>query len=147
MLYSSGKGSLSAIGEPLRTRPVSDAYLARTWLVHCKESHGDCMAPSQSFMPTRLLDLNGTTEALSDVRLVDTVGMEPVEYVALSHCWGPPNIQPLRTTKALLPVYLNAISFQSLSLSFQDTVTFTRELGYQYLWIDSLCIVQDDHDD
>ncbi|TVY55546.1 hypothetical protein LCER1_G002742 [Lachnellula cervina] len=31
--------------------------------------------------------------------------------------------------------------------SFRDAVIVTRELGIRYLWIDSLCIVQDDLDD
>jgi hypothetical protein len=34
-----------------------------------------------------------------------------------------------------------------LALTFRDAITVTRELGQRYLWIDSLCIIQDDHRD
>jgi hypothetical protein len=39
------------------------------------------------------------------------------------------------------------ISINDLSRTFQDAVRITRELGERYLWIDSLCIIQDDEDD
>ncbi|KAL8879771.1 MAG: hypothetical protein Q9198_002681 [Flavoplaca austrocitrina] len=42
---------------------------------------------------------------------------------------------------------LNGIVINDLPLTFQDAVNITRNLGYQYLWIDSLCIIQDDPDD
>ena len=34
------------------------------------------------------------------------------------------------------------IGFESLPKKFQDAITVTRELGIQYLWIDSICIIQ-----
>lgn len=39
------------------------------------------------------------------------------------------------------------ISFDWLSKTFQDAVVFTRRLCFLFLWIDALCIVQDDPDD
>ena len=34
------------------------------------------------------------------------------------------------------------ISFHDMSLTFQNAVAVTRKLDYQYLWIDSFCIIQ-----
>jgi hypothetical protein len=63
----------------------------------------------------------------------------------LSHCWG--SVRTLKTTKATLKLREQKISFEDLPLSFQDAVTITRKLGYRYIWIDSLCIIQDSVED
>ena len=39
------------------------------------------------------------------------------------------------------------IEFSELTKTFQDAVTITRRMGLNYIWIDSLCIIQDDADD
>jgi hypothetical protein len=65
--------------------------------------------------------------------------------VALSHAWG--DFQPLRTTKETLPVHQAGIKWSELPPTFQDAVIITKKLGFQYLWIDSLCIIQNSPDD
>ncbi|KAI4239069.1 MAG: hypothetical protein LQ349_000646 [Xanthoria aureola] len=42
---------------------------------------------------------------------------------------------------------LQGISLNHLPLTFQHAILITRNLGYRYIWIDSLCIIQDDVDD
>jgi hypothetical protein len=44
----------------------------------------------------------------------------------------------------LLPQFENAISSKLFPRSFKDTIHITRRLGFRYLWIDALCISQDD---
>jgi Heterokaryon incompatibility protein (HET) len=72
---------------------------------------------------------------------------DPIEapYACLSHCWG--DSQPLRTTKHTLQTHLEAIQWDQVPKTFQDAICYTRGLGINYIWIDSLCIVQDDSDD
>lgn len=53
----------------------------------------------------------------------------------------------VKTTTQSLKAHINRIKFESLPANFQDAITITRRLGYRYLWIDSLCIVQDSADD
>jgi hypothetical protein len=77
----------------------------------------------------------------SEPRLIITKGLK-AEYVTLSHRWG--SSQPLKTTKTTLQENLKQIPFAILPKTFQHAVEVTRELGYRYLWIDSLCIVQKD---
>lgn len=67
---------------------------------------------------------------------------EKVPYAALSHCWGLAQI--IQTSGLSLQSRIRDIPWNSLSKTFQDAVTVTRLLGLQYLWIDSLCIIQDD---
>lgn len=65
-------------------------------------------------------------------------------YCALSHCWGAEDRRPIRTTKATLNSHLKGIGLEQLPASFRDAITVTRAIGVRYLWVDSLCIVQDD---
>ncbi|KAJ9496009.1 hypothetical protein H2202_008532 [Exophiala xenobiotica] len=39
------------------------------------------------------------------------------------------------------------IPFESLPRTFQDAIAVTANLGFQYIWIDSLCIIQDSSED
>ncbi|KAH7234651.1 heterokaryon incompatibility protein-domain-containing protein, partial [Fusarium redolens] len=66
-------------------------------------------------------------------------------YVALSHCWGRNPV--VRTLRANIRDHKENIPWPSLSKTFQDAIIFTWRLGFHYLWIDSLCIIQDDPDD
>jgi hypothetical protein len=66
--------------------------------------------------------------------------------VALSHCWGKTGT-PCKTTKARLKQYHDEILISFLPRTFRDAIRITRELGIPYIWIDSLCIVQDDPED
>lgn len=66
-------------------------------------------------------------------------------YVCLSHCWG--GSQPLRTLKSNLQLHKKSIPWSQIPRTFQDAITWTRMLGIKYIWIDSLCIIQDDNDD
>ena len=80
----------------------------------------------------------------SGVRLYESRG-EAAAYVSLSHCWGRRPF--LRTLSGNLSAHRDGIAWERLPPTFRDAVQFTRRLGIRYLWIDSLCIVQDDRDD
>ncbi|TRX92944.1 hypothetical protein FHL15_006082 [Xylaria flabelliformis] len=80
------------------------------------------------------------------VKLLESNGLKG-RYCALSHCWGSPNNRPLRTVKENLESHLAGIPLSKLPKTFLEASILTRELGIDYLWIDSLCIVQDDPDD
>jgi hypothetical protein len=49
--------------------------------------------------------------------------------------------------KSTLPEYMKGITTSNLPRTFQDAVTVTKKLGISYLWIDSLCIIQDSIED
>ncbi|KAK5714137.1 hypothetical protein LTR15_011045 [Elasticomyces elasticus] len=67
-------------------------------------------------------------------------------YVALSHCWGSPDTVP-KTTKATLSQHKQCIPDSILSNTFRHAVEITRGLGFAYVWIDALYIIQDDPED
>ncbi|KAM0543444.1 hypothetical protein ACHAPJ_012308 [Fusarium lateritium] len=70
---------------------------------------------------------------------------DQVEYLTLSHRWGGTN--PLRLTRDTLEPFKSSIYVDDLSRTFVDTCNTVRRLGHVYLWIDSLCIIQDDVED
>jgi hypothetical protein len=70
-------------------------------------------------------------------------------YCALSHCWGRPSSGhfPARTTKATLESNQIGIDEGSLSKAFREAIAAARHLSIDFMWIDSLCITQDDKED
>ena len=126
--------------------------MIKEWQTECDSlEHGHHQCKPQNpvrLLPKRLLDLEAIP-GCEDLKLVHTLDLDPVtRYTTLSHCWGPPVVlPPLRTTKSRLDDFCSLISFLSLPQNFKDAVLLTRMLNVRYLWIDSLCIVQDNiHD-
>jgi hypothetical protein len=76
------------------------------------------------------------------VRLQETRGMNESDcrWVALSYQWGPP--PHFETTRQNMNNHRNSIKLYELPQTFQDAVKVTRALKRQYLWIDSICIIQ-----
>lgn len=72
---------------------------------------------------------------------------ERAAYVALSHCWGTPVTTCQATTTTLDDLKNIGIEWSSLPKTFQDAVIVSKAIGINYLWIDSLCILQDSRSD
>ena len=95
--------------------------------------------------PARLIDLGTSDEQC--VKLIDTRVVPPHgPYATLSHRWADSVV--IQTTSSNVKQFLKAIPVSTLSKTFQDAFTAARlYLGVRYIWIDSLCIIQDDPDD
>ncbi|KAI5777429.1 heterokaryon incompatibility protein-domain-containing protein [Geopyxis carbonaria] len=134
-LYThSGLIDCRAIASHAADKVVFD--LALTWLEDCRANHASCVR-QVSKVPTRVLDVGSVKPFL----YVSPPGAK-FEYLALSHCWG--GVQTAaRTTLATLDDHICGIPMEKLPSTFADAVTITRRLGFRYIWIDSLCIVQD----
>jgi len=95
-------------------------------------------------MPRRAVDVGPGLD--SDIlRLVEID--DPAPYIALSYCWGTTRRYWLTTTSRNHAAHRQAIPFGRLPRLIRDVVVFTRRLGFRYLWVDSLCIIQDDATD
>ncbi|CAN9240915.1 unnamed protein product [Alternaria alternata] len=136
------------IGFPVLPEPESAARFAllRTWLEWCDTNHA-CNRENvklQRTSPTRLLYVGHVDPEV--LLLYVPQDNEGVKYTALSHRWGndPPSKDNPRycTTDGNIAARLNSFSLSELPKTFQDAVRVTRELGIEYLWIDSLCIIQ-----
>ncbi|KAJ4324569.1 hypothetical protein N0V84_003848 [Fusarium piperis] len=123
--------------------PGSTASLSKasSWISNCLANHPKCSSRENCEPPARLLKL-GRDE--STVRLVPN--HQNLKYAALSYCWG--GDQEYKLTQARLAVYHTSINVVSLPKSVQDAIKVAQSLdGISYIWIDSLCIIQDDDDD
>jgi hypothetical protein len=118
------------------------------WLNNCNpRDHPLCYQHLSSaspalLKPTRLLYVRTPGR----VRLVDvTYKLRKMDYITLSHCWGTAQIFTL--TKATAKELYTGIYESLLPLSFRDAIAVVRRLKINYIWIDSLCIYQDDEID
>lgn len=103
--------------------------------------------PGPSPLPSRVLEVGPDFDDLtSNVRLYETAGIVG-KYATLSHCWKQDNKEPVKTLKANLKAHKVGIDFASLPLTFREAIMTCRTFGFHFLWIDSLCIVQDDSAD
>jgi len=105
------------------------------------------MERNQSYpAPTRLLHVG--VDPNPDVRLHEVKQGDRPLYVALSYCWGRSDAQEeAKTTRANTQDRLGRIQLSQLPQTIKDAVKVARSLGLAYLWVDALCIVQDDPQD
>lgn len=103
--------------------------------------------PETLTFPTRLIDVG--IHDVDEPRLVisseSRLTHTTAQYVTLSHLWKAGNIQ--RLFKGNLVDHMKSLNLLQLSKTFQDAIETTRKLNIRYLWIDALCIIQDDSDD
>ena len=127
-------------GRPITVSPNFE--LCRSWLRTCRRHHSDCRKNKDATLPKRVIDVGLTnTEQPRLVETSNSIGT----YITLSHRWG--SVQPLATTKMNYTEHLEGLPAQTIPPLFQDAIVATRELGFRHLWIDSLCIIQDDVSD
>lgn len=135
--------SIPAIGpgrELTSSFNLDNIELLGTWLRECTDNHPKCKQ-TRSPLPTRVIAVRSDKE---EPFLFETMG-EEAAYIALSHCWG--KHQPLTTTTETLEQRKKGIPLLDVPLTFRDAILVTRKLGIDYLWIDSLCIIQNDQED
>ncbi|CZS98638.1 uncharacterized protein RAG0_07280 [Rhynchosporium agropyri] len=121
-----------------RRSAMESIPVLKEWIETCQTSHPECSKEGGG-LPTRVLDVSGQNVFL----YVSRIEVEP--YAALSHCWG--KLPVIQTHRSTLKERSVEIPWTNLSKTFQNAVTTTRLLSLKYLWIDSLCIIQDDAED
>ena len=127
----------------------SIAFIQRM-LVECDAKHPRCklgltgeVIEEETQMPSRVIDIVSFDDH-GTPRLLETKGPKG-RYIAVSHSWGK-IVKPFTTTKNVESLK-KRIDFASLPKTFQDSIFIARKLGVQYVWIDSVCIIQDDGED
>ena len=129
--------------------------LASQWMHTCKQTHILCndrrpfdryTQQQSSYVPSRLVHITNQGDRIQAVRLVTSSEIgATTSYLTLSHCWGGAPI--LKLTRASLSSFKVDIPISSLPRTFTDAFLVTLKLGYNHIWIDSLCIIQDCDDD
>ncbi|EIW59567.1 HET-domain-containing protein [Trametes versicolor FP-101664 SS1] len=119
---------------------------ARQLINQCIDKHELCKAATSLSprLPTRLVDCTD----LAHPRLVSTPGRQHGEYLALSYVWGQdPEQTRYRATTLNLSTYGQEINPRLLPPTIRDAIYVTHQLGFRWLWVDSLCIIQDSDED
>jgi hypothetical protein len=130
----------------VKTPAWADLTKIRERLSDCEAHHGECCKhDSTKQLPgLRLIDVN-------ELRVVDAPASP--RYFALSYVWGEAQGKCLNATKSNIAALRQAGSLSgeplgaSLSFSIEDAIRVCWEFEEQYLWVDSLCIIQDDPED
>ncbi|KAK3951922.1 heterokaryon incompatibility protein-domain-containing protein [Pseudoneurospora amorphoporcata] len=139
---------------PSSTASPDAITLARHWLINCLENHGECNTylsksmSSDNWLPTRLIDV-GTEAGRLTPRLVipsDSTSLAKIRYVTLSHSWAMSK-KSLNLLVENLEELTWSIPLDALSQTFRDAMRITQQLGHRYIWIDSLCIIQNSTND
>ncbi|KAI9648625.1 hypothetical protein NHQ30_003263 [Ciborinia camelliae] len=93
-------------------------------------------------LPKRVINVSSPKLYLEDYSDLPDEQRPTGLYVTLSHRWDETR-NPLKATTINLPELMSSISIDRLPLGFRDAINLTRRLGILYIWIDSLCIIQD----
>lgn len=109
----------------------------RSWIDKCMNEHEVCQAQDQPrAMPARVLRLDRDY-----VELCENMGQSQ-PYACLSHCWGVTGPKLKLTAKNVASMRAG-LPITQLPKTFRDAVKVSLNIGIQYLWIDALCILQD----
>ena len=142
------------IKRPLsNTASVESFAVAKRWISDCLRTH-HCSTrlslkekeTSRSLLlgPSRLVDVEAFERPSQDVRLIDNDGTVE-RYITLSYCWG--KSRTFITTARSLRLRKSRIVYKYLPKTFKDAIRIARQLGIRHIWVDALCIVQDDRAD
>ncbi|KLU89813.1 hypothetical protein MAPG_08782 [Magnaporthiopsis poae ATCC 64411] len=160
--YKVGIGLVDKVRGPIQLIPDGPIDIARVrrWISTCeRRHHGRCAAAKIGEVLGRDAMFDSLFPGLQVLRLVNLSegrleefgrdGPPPPRYATLSYVWG--GAITFRLGKANKANLLTRVGF-SLALgclpkTIVDTMDLLRQLGEQYLWVDALCLVQDDPDD
>jgi len=125
------------------TDPLQEHLLShiQQLLKTCQQEHDACPYDPENppSLPTRVLDLSD-----GSVKLLESQGKRAF-YAALSYCWGGAEFITSATTS--IEAHKTGITIESLPQVFLDAIRIARDLGLQYSWINSLCVLQDSPED
>jgi hypothetical protein len=115
--------------------------------VKCYDERTTFANGASEFLPSRLMDVRGNVESIKlvirdDVRIKN----HRHSWVALSYCWGK-STQANRTTSENMAEKCRGIKIEELPKTIRDAVALCRGLEIPFLWVDSICILQDIKDD
>ncbi|KAJ9606340.1 hypothetical protein H2200_009301 [Cladophialophora chaetospira] len=135
---------------PKTSRSEACFNTIKSWISECSSHHKLCTSSQEvNYMPSRFLDV-GDNKVGQQILCLRSEVDKAARYAALSHSWGKTEarIKPVpKTQKANIKERMRSINWSELTQTFRDAVTITRRLNLRYLWIDALCIIQDDGDD
>ncbi|KAH7076975.1 heterokaryon incompatibility protein-domain-containing protein [Paraphoma chrysanthemicola] len=135
--------TMASAGRPARTLNISRL---KRFMNDCDHHHGlECNGPALSGKLAEHISMYQID--VVDQCLVETTSA--VKYFALSYVWG--SVDMSMTLRCNLDARLqkgglNNDQSKPLPKTILDAISFVKGLDERFLWVDALCIVQDDHD-
>jgi len=99
----------------------------------------------RNWMPTRVLDLGAESSQIWKLCIPEVDGVPVSGYTTMSYRWGGGHF--LKLTSQSLASFRSGLPTSELPRAFQDAICITKDLGFRFIWIDALCILQDVGDD
>lgn len=112
---------------------------------HRSQEHSHCQVAEYEVAPTRLVEIRRQPDGSLHPRIYHSKPKDRIRWATLSYVWG--GDQPIKTTKAVLRDREYHLPFSELPKTLQDALIVTDSIGLSFIWIDALCIIQDDPDD
>lgn len=124
----------------------------RRWLDNCERFHKECRPSGPPVLPRRLICIEDPSRAsgikVRDVHELLQNTAKSLRYLTLSHCWGKnPAAKPIELLRSNLHGLEKSVMIDAAHKTFIQAINLTKALGFDYIWIDSLCIIQDDSED
>lgn len=155
--FTDSRSALAPYASGRDIRPTASDQnmgMIRDWISSCVAGHSRCRKSTSGRtlrdnkkpqpLPTRLIEFS------PKVRLCETAG-QCGQYLALSYCWGTSVSQESQattpnavTTREYIDSFYNEIPLDTLAATVRDAVSLVQRLGFRYLWVDALCIIQGD---
>ncbi|KAH9481187.1 hypothetical protein JR316_0005707 [Psilocybe cubensis] len=147
------EAATSPYGAARRIEPTLDPELVKRWLQLCAAEHTEKCTPSTGVIRQAEGDVGVKTLRLIDTHNACLITAAPGDrYLALSYRWGNSN-PPIRLEKNTKDLLFTTGAFASPSVrqkiptTIRDAIDFVQMIGERYLWVDSLCLVQDCEED
>lgn len=157
--YPVGAETITWTDNSTSTKSMETFTKIKAWLDRCGKRHKHCSSrrgeADMGWHPTRLVEIAPAPERCEDsndlrcriVELNSEILSQDLRYITLSHRWPQEGFQKLTVNN--LPDWKASLPVRILRQTFRDTFLVAQRLGISYVWIDSLCIIQegDDYED
>lgn len=125
---------------------------AKRWLEECSHEHEACRhnipkSQANKTLPTRLIDISPDGIAGMSVRIVNTADLDDrtsPDYAAISYLWSD---DELKLSSVGLESMQTELARQSLPIGIEEAIAKAQDIGFRYVWVDSLCVLQDSQED
>ncbi|KAK2697757.1 hypothetical protein QWA68_002721 [Fusarium oxysporum] len=144
-------------GRLLDTETGSDGHIQMlsSWLQQCQENHEECrtsfsgsrlLNPEATDLPNRCIEVSLDSDGARVLTLKETGGCRG-KYITLTHRWIQPDTANASTLQSNYSERLRGEGLEYLPSHFEDAFYLALKMGIPFVWIDSLCIIQDSEQD
>ncbi|KAJ4292563.1 hypothetical protein N0V90_009226 [Kalmusia sp. IMI 367209] len=136
---------------PEEKQHIDPVAHAKRWLEECSHDHEACRHEPSGLagktLPTRLVDILPDGKEGVSVRIVDGAalgGAVGQDYAAVSYMWTD---QEITLSTSRLAEMQADLPRETLPKAINEAIAKAQDIGFRYIWIDSLCVLQDSEED